>query len=96
MSFFTYILECCDGSYYTGFTDDLECRVEAHQSGEYPDAYTLRRRPVKLVFYYEFTDADDALAFEKQIKGWRRAKKKALINGEWEKLPELSVAYNRR
>jgi putative endonuclease len=89
-------LECCDGSYYTGFTDDLESRVEAHQSGEYPDAYTLRRRPVKLVFYYEFTDADDALAFEKQIKGWRRAKKKALINGEWEKLPELSVAYNRR
>ena len=90
MSFFTYIVECSDGKYYTGFTDDLDARVIAHNTGEYPNAYTLRRRPVKLVFYMEFEDAGSAKEFERQIKKWTRAKKKALIQGKWEKLPELS------
>ena len=96
MSFSTYILECKDGSFYTGFTDDLEGRVQEHNDGKYPDAYTYRRRPVKLVFHFEFADADDALAFEKQIKGWRRAKKIALIKGEWDELPGLSIAYYKK
>ena len=64
---FTYIAECFDGKYYTGYTDELEERVESHNSGEYPNAYTLRRRPVKLVFYVEFEDAISAQEFERQI-----------------------------
>jgi putative endonuclease len=90
MSFFTYILECSDSKYYTGFTDDLEARVIAHNTGEYPNAYTLRRRAVKLVFYEEFEDADSAKEFERQIKKWTRVKMEALIAGRWDKLPELS------
>jgi putative endonuclease len=90
MSFFTYILECSDGKYYTGYTDDLDARVESHNTGEYPKAYTLRRRPVKLVFYVELEDAMSAQEFERQIKKWTRAKKEALIRGEWGKLPELA------
>ena len=90
MSFLTYILECSDGKYYTGYIDDLDARVVSHNTGEYPNAYTLRRRPVKLVFYMEFEDADSAIEFERQIKKWTRAKTEALIRGEWEKLPELA------
>ena len=96
MSFFTYILQCSDGKYYTGYTDDLDARVESHNTGEYPKAYTLRRRPVKLVFYVEFEDADSAKEFERQIKKWTRAKKEALIRGEWEKLPELAKKKFKR
>ena len=90
MSFFTYILECSDGKYYTGFTDDPDVRIIAHNTGEYPNAYTLRRRPVKLVFYEEFEDAENAKKFERQIKKWTRVKKQALIQGRWDQLPELS------
>ena len=74
MSFFTYILQCLDGKYYTGYTDDLDARAESHNTGEYPHAYSLRRRPVKLFFYVEFEDAISAQEFEKQIKKWTRAK----------------------
>ena len=90
MSFFTYILRCSDGKYYTGFTDDLEARLVAHNTGEYPNAFTLPRRPVKLIFYEEFEDAESAKEFERQIKKWTRIKKEALIQGDWDKLPELS------
>ena len=96
MSFFTYILECSDGKYYTGFTDDLDARVIAHNTGEYPNAFTLRRRPVKLVFYVEFEDAVSALEFERQVKKWTRAKKGALISGEWNKLSGLSKKKFKR
>ena len=73
MSFFTYILQCSDWKYYTGY-EYLDASVESHNAGEYPHAYTLRRRPVKLVFYVEFEDAISAQEFEKQIKKWTRAK----------------------
>ena len=85
-----YILRCSDGSYYTGVTNDINRRVLEHQNGEDPTSYTFRIRPVELVFTEHYHDVNQAIAFEKQIKGWRRAKKEALINGEWEKLPELS------
>lgn len=52
MSFFTYILECSDGKYYTGFTDDPDARVIAHNTGEYPNTYTLRRRPLNSFFMW--------------------------------------------
>ena len=93
MSYFTYIIQCSDGSYYTGFTDDLDGRIREHDNGTYPNAYTRKRRPVVLVFHYRFPDARSAKEFERQIKGWRRAKKEALIRGDWEILPQLSKRY---
>ncbi len=89
MAFYVYILLCADGSYYTGHTDSLESRVAAHERGEFP-GYTYTRRPVRLVYAEEFYSREEALASERQIKGWRRAKKEALIKGDWERLIELS------
>lgn len=85
-----YMLECSDKSYYTGFSSKLNARVIEHQIGKYLDCYTFTRRPVKLVFHAEFTDPNHAIENEKRIKKWSRAKKEALINNEFEKLPNLS------
>ena len=81
MAFYVYILECSDSSYYTGHTDDLEKRLETHNSGEL-DGYTKNRRPLKLVFLQEFPSRDDAFAAERQIKGWTRRKKKPLSEAD--------------
>jgi tRNA/rRNA methyltransferase len=89
MSFFAYILRCSDGSYYVGHTEDLEVRVAAHQSGLI-EGYTQKRRPVTLVWSQDFPDRDQAFAAERQIKGWSRAKKEALIRGDLEGLRFLS------
>lgn len=91
-----YILLCSDGSLYTGITNDIERRLHEHESGFNPESFTFKRRPLKLVFTENFNDPSDAIAFEKQIKGWRRDKKQALINGEWARLPELSKRYKRQ
>ncbi|WP_426669043.1 GIY-YIG nuclease family protein [Mucilaginibacter sp. McL0603] len=88
--YFVYILLCSDNSYYTGITNNLERRFYEHQLGEDSQCYTYKRRPLKLVFCENFGDVNQAIAFEKQVKGWRRAKKEALINGNWDLLPELS------
>ncbi len=92
MKGFMYILQCSDDSYYTGSTIDLEKRLEEHQSGNGAN-HTKKRLPVKLVYYEEFQRIDKAFYREKQIQGWSRAKKEALINGFHEKLPSLSLAY---
>ena len=84
-----YILECADGSYYTGSTNDLDARVIEHQDGEGAN-YTKKRLPVKLVYFEEYDRIDDAFYREKQVQRWRRQKKEALINGEFQKLPALS------
>ena len=88
--YYVYILLCNDGSYYTGITNDIDRRFDEHQTGYNVNCYTYRRRPVKLVFNELFYDVNQAIAFEKQIKGWRRAKKEAIIKGDWHLLPELS------
>jgi len=88
--YFVYILLCSDNSYYIGITNDIDRRLIEHETGESQTAYTFKRRPLKLVFCENFPDVTQAIAFEKQIKGWRRAKKEALINGDWHLLPELS------
>ncbi len=77
-----YILECADGSYYTGSTIHLETRISQHDLGE-GSAYTRprRRRPVVLLWSVEFARVEDAFEFEKQVQGWSRAKKQALIAG---------------
>ena len=85
-----YILKCSDGSYYTGFTNNIERGLIEHQSGENPTCYTFKRRPFELVLNEVFNDVNQAIAFEKQVKGWRRAKKEAIINGTWDLLPELA------
>ncbi len=89
-TYFVYILECSDNTYYTGMTTNLEVRFLEHQNGYDSKCYTYFRRPVEVVFYTEFSDISQAIAFEKQIKGWSRKKKEAIINDEWEKLPNLS------
>ena len=89
-TYYVYILECSDKSYYTGITSRLHLRVIEHQTGKYPNCYTYKRKPIDLVFYAEFTDPNHAIDLEKQIKKWSRAKKEALINNEFEKLPNLS------
>ena len=85
-----YILRCADGSYYVGTTrKSLDERLGEHNAGRY-DGYTARRRPVTLVFAQHFETITDAIAAERQVKGWSRAKKEALIAGNWERLAELA------
>jgi len=82
MAFWTYILLCSDGRYYTGHTDDLERRIAQHQHGGFCD-FTSRRRPVTLVWSQDFGTRIEALEAERRIKPWSRAKKDALIRGDW-------------
>ena len=89
MSFCAYMLLCSDGSYYVGHTDDLDSRLAAHQFGLLP-GYTSRRRPVHLMWRQEFAEREQAFAAERQIKGWSRAKKEALIRGDWDAVQLLS------
>ncbi len=78
MSFYVYMLQCADGSYYTGHTDDLEKRVAAHTRGQV-QGYTSSRCPVRLVFAESLPARQDAFERERQIKGWSRREKQALI-----------------
>ena len=89
MSFYVYILRCVDGSYYVGHTDDLEKRVAEHERGSIT-VYTRKRRPLVLVLSAEFYTREEAKERERQSKGWSRAKKEALINGNWERLQRLA------
>jgi len=91
MSFHVYMLKCADGSYYVGHTDNLEARIVQHESGDIP-GYTSGRRPVRLVWCEEFDTRDDAFLRERQVKGWTRRKKEALIAGDWTRLVVLSRA----
>ena len=85
LEFFVYILRCSDDSFYTGHTDDLEKRISEHQTLHY-DCYTSNRLPVELIFYATFGSRDEAIAAERQIKGWSRAKKQALADNDFEHL----------
>ena len=89
MAFWVYILRCADASYYVGHTDNLDVRVAQHQSGDV-DGYTKSRRPVRLVYRESFATRDDAFVAERQLKGWSRKKKEALIAGDWERLHLLA------
>ena len=93
MKGYVYILECSDGSYYTGSTIDLDKRLQEHQDGRGAN-HTKKRLPVKLVYDEGYLRIDSAFYREKQIQGWSRAKKQALINGLFETLPNLSECKN--
>ena len=91
MKGFMYILLCTDGSYYTGSTTDLERRLEQHQNGEGAN-HTKKRLPVSLLYYEEYSRIDEAFYREKQVQGWSRKKKEALIEGKSDLLPLLAKA----
>lgn len=89
MPFYVYMLRCADGSYYVGQTDNLEERLAEHHRGGVT-VYTRKRRPLVLVFTAEFYTREEAIERERQIKGWSRAKKEALIAGNWDRLQRLA------
>ncbi|RIA10296.1 putative endonuclease [Flavobacteriaceae bacterium MAR_2010_72] len=90
--YYVYILLCADKSYYTGITHNLEQRLEQHQNGT-ASIYTSKRLPVQLKWYLQLTNPNDAITIEKQIKGWSRKKKQALIDGHWDDLVRFSKNY---
>ena len=95
MPAYAYIVRCADGSYYTGKKQsDLEQRIAEHNDGAL-GGYTTKRRPVVLVWHQEFDSYTDAIAAERQIKGWSRAKKEALIAGDFDRLKALAKRKGR-
>ena len=95
MGFWLYVLRCSDGSYYIGQTDDLEKRIGQHQAGQ-SGGYTKSRRPVEVVFVECFERRDEALERERQLKGWSRTKKEALVAGDWNEVSRLARSGWRR
>jgi len=86
---YMYILKCFDDTYYTGSTKYLERRIEEHQNGLGAN-YTKKKLPVQLIYFEEYDRIDFAFNREKQVQGWNRKKKEALINGESNLLPKLA------
>jgi len=95
MEFWVYLLRCADGSYYAGHTENLEARLWHHQQGICCE-WTWRRRPVELVWCDSTPSRYEALAFERRIKGWTRAKKEALIQRDWQRINWLSRSPSER
>jgi putative endonuclease len=93
MKGYLYILECADGSYYTGSTVDLEKRIVELQEGKGAN-HTKKRLPVRLIYDEEYHRIDTAFYREKQVQGWSRSKKEALISGQFDDLPNLSECQN--
>ena len=92
--YYVYILRCSDNSLYTGITNDLERRVNEHNDGKLPDAYTFKRRPVVLEWFQDFTEPNQAIYFEKKLKRWSKAKKEALIKGDFDMIETLAECRN--
>ncbi|MFT4199933.1 GIY-YIG nuclease family protein [Gordonia sp. (in: high G+C Gram-positive bacteria)] len=92
MGAYMYILRCADDSFYVGSTTDIERRLFQHNEGK-GAAYTRRpgRRPVELAYVAEFDSIVEAFGYEKQVQGWSRAKRQALIDGRYELLPGLAT-----
>jgi putative endonuclease len=95
MTFWAYMLRCADGRFYVGHTDNLEGRMGQHQHGGYCD-FTARRRPVALAWSQDFATCDEALSAERRLKGWTRAKKEALIRGDWAEISWLAIPPKER
>ena len=93
---YLYILRCADNSYYIGSSTNLETRLAAHRDAAGGSDYTIRRLPITLVFSEEFPTLHDAFLAERQVKGWSRAKKEALIRRDYAALPELSWSTTRK
>ena len=89
---YVYMLRCADGSLYVGSAtgDDATHRVDQHNAAAFPGSYTSSRRPVTLIWCEHFARITDAIAAERQIKGWSRAKKLALAKGDWDRVRALA------
>ena len=87
---FVYILLCSDDTFYTGVTENVYKRFDEHQDGKHFGSYTFSRRPLQLVYFFQFMNIEQAIVFEKKIKKWSQAKKLALIEGRYEDLPNLA------
>ncbi len=94
--FFVYMLECADESYYVGMTTSLEKRLAEHEAGIDPYAYTYSRRPVTLVWNQAFDTEHEAFTAERQLKGWSRAKKRALSKGDWDAIHQIVKSERKR
>lgn len=94
MKGYMYILECSNGKYYVGSTKDLKRRIRQHQDGEGAN-FTSKFLPVKLVYFEEHKHVEEAFLREKQVQGWTRQKKEALILGTDEDLHDLSSCQNK-
>jgi len=94
--FWMYMLECSDKSFYVGHSDNLESRIGQHHTGFFQNCYTFARRPVRLVFAQPFGTREEALAMERRVKGWSRAKKTALIRGDWQEISRLARSSSLR
>ena len=95
MAAWTYMLRCADRSYYVGCTTNIDQRPGEHQAGTF-GCYTATRGPVEMVWAEEFPTIGQAITVERQLKGWSRAKKEALIRGDFDGLPGLSGSWFRR
>ena len=94
MPFYVYILRCGDGTYYTGHTDNLDSRMAQHSDGV-GSAYTSKRRPLELRWATDCQTREQAFELEKQVQGWSRAKKEALMRGDFDALPALSQSRRK-
>ena len=92
--YYVYILFCNDTTFYVKVTSDVDRRVMEQNAGKYPEAYMHSRRPVTLVFYQDYTDPNQAIESEKKLKKWSSAKKQALIDGNFDRLKDLSECRN--
>ncbi len=92
--YYVYLLECCDGIYYVGLTNDLSQRIVEHQEGLDPKCFTYSRRPIQLKGYSTFEYINDAIYFEKKIKRWSRVKKEAFFKKDWKTIHEEAKCKN--
>lgn len=94
-NYFVYIVECSDKSYYTGITNDLDRRFWEHNNDSNRVSYTFKTRSVILKYFQRFQDVNQAIEFEKQIKGWSRKKKEALFIEDWEEIKKLAKSHSK-
>jgi len=89
------MLRCFDGTFYVRVTSDMERRYAEHCAGDDPRSYTAPRRPLRLVYAGEFDRPDEAIAFEKRLKGWTHKKKRAFAERDWPLLKRLTAGRDR-
>lgn len=93
-NYYVYIVQCKDAIYYMGVTNDLERRIWEHNNGYNTSCFTFKRRPVELKYSEQSHNITNAIAWEKQLKGWSRKKKEALFTGDWDTIKILSKSKN--
>jgi putative endonuclease len=89
-NYYVYIVKCSDGLYYTVVTNDVERPLWEHNTGFNDSCFTYKRRPVELMYEERFHEITNAIAWEKQVKGWSRKKKEALFKRDWEEISRLA------